>query len=232
MYLHTVCTFASVGVFGDFSTCEHAKPDDQVGRQLRPLTRRYHQPRFRSIGIIAMQKSLLTATLVSCGLFLGGCGTSAPAPSSDQASEAHDHHDEHGDHGHDHGHDHDHDHGHAHAAPESLSAAVSTLAGLRDKIDAALSEADLETADGPVHEVGHILESLPALADKAAVNAEQSETVKQAQAALFEAFGALDKTIHGKSSGKSWDDVKETVNSAIADLQNVTSATNDKGDTQ
>lgn len=179
-----------------------------------------------------MQKSLLTAALVSCGLFLGGCGTGAPAPSNEQANEAHDHHGEHGDHDHGHDHSHDHDHGHAHAAPESLSAAVSTLASLRDKIDAALSKADLETADGPVHEVGHILESLPALAEKAAVSAEQTETVKQAQAALFAAFGDLDKTIHGKSSGKSWDDVKETVNSAIADLQNVTAPANDKGDAQ
>lgn len=179
-----------------------------------------------------MQKSLLTATLVSCGLFLGGCGTGAPAPSNEQASEAHDHHDEHGDHGHGHDHGHDHDHGHAHAAPESLNAAVTTLTELRDKIDAALSKADLETADGPVHEVGHILESLPTLAEKAAVNAEQSETVKQAQAALFAAFGDLDKTIHGKSSGKSWDEVKDSVNSAIADLQNVTGTANDKGDAQ
>ncbi|MEW4528309.1 hypothetical protein [Maioricimonas sp. JC845] len=158
-----------------------------------------------------MKHPLLAAVLLTFGLLLNGCGGQAPSPET-EASNSTDAHD-------DHDHDHDHDHGHDHEQPETFDAAVAELAELRDKIESALAEDDLKKADGPVHEVGHVLEGLGSLAEKAGLSEEQQATVKDAQKKLFSAFGGLDETIHGKESGKTWDQVSSDINEAIASLQ-------------
>lgn len=156
-----------------------------------------------------MRNPLLPAALVATGILLGGCGGETPSPNTTarQQSESHD----------DHGHGHDDDH--ADEIPQTFAAAVTQLAEMRDTIKAAFAANDLKSADGPVHKVGHVLERLGSLAAKAGLSDEQQATVKAAQETLFSAFEALDQTIHGKESGKSWDDVGSDVDQAITSLQ-------------
>ena len=165
-------------------------------------------------------KQLFFATL-SVGLFvsIGGCDRSTPTPSPNTSTDSHD------DHGHDH-HDHDeHDHNQSEAAPASFKEAVAEISELSKAIEAAFSAGDLHAADGPVHEVGHHLEALPALAEKAGLSGDPLASVNTAQATLFEAFGVLDQTIHGKSDGKAWVDVDKSIADAIASLQSLANET-------
>lgn len=157
-----------------------------------------------------MRNSFLTTVLIATYVLLGGCGGETPSPktAAPQQSESHD--------------DHDHDHDHANEAPQTFAVAVAQLAEMRDTIQTALAANDLKKADGPVHEVGHMLEDLDGLATKAGLSDEQLATVKAAQETLFSAFGALDETIHGKESGKSWGDVGSDIDQAIASLQKLT----------
>ena len=156
-----------------------------------------------------MRNPLLPATLIAASFLLGGCvsETSSPDAAAGQQGESHDDH------------DHDHDHHHAGEEPETFAAAVEHLAELRDAVKAGFAEDDMKKADGPVHAVGHTLEDLGSLAEKAGLSDEQQATVAAAQETLFSAFAALDETIHGKESGKSWDDVGSDVDQAIANLQ-------------
>ncbi len=168
-----------------------------------------------------MNRTMLTVGILAAGTWLVGCKGESPSNAvapADQAAEDHGH--EHHDHDH---HDHGHDH-HAHDAPETLQAAVGELTELRDNIANAFASDDLKTADTEVHEVGHLLEALDSLAEKAELTEEQVAAVKQAQQSLFEEFAALDRTLHDKSDGKTWEEVSEKVNQAIADLQAVVPA--------
>ena len=171
-----------------------------------------------------MKNPLLAAAFITIGLLLGGCG--GETPSSDTAapeqSEGHD----------DHGHDDHHDHDDGHEEPETFAAAVAELSEMRDTVKAAFADDDLKKADGPVHEVGHVLEGLVSLAEKAGLSDEQQATVKTAQESLFAAFAALDETIHGKESGKSWDDVGTDVDQAIASLQELAPSSEPEGTEQ
>jgi hypothetical protein len=124
-----------------------------------------------------------------------GCGEPAPAPVVGPVPSAVKPAD------HDHAHAHDHEHGAAatggHAHPETLPAAVTELKELVAKVREALSSGDREKADGPVHEVGHLLEDIEGLVTKAKLPAERETAVKQALGEIFQAFDTLDTAIHG-----------------------------------
>lgn len=131
--------------------------------------------------------------------------------SGDHSHEGHD--------GHDH---HEHD-GHGSESPKTLAAGVAQLTELRDAIATAMDADDLKKADGPVHQVGHLLEQIGDLAGEAGLNETEEKDVKAAITTLFESFASLDKTIHGKSDGKSWKDVSSDIDQAISALQNISS---------
>lgn len=122
-----------------------------------------------------------------------GCGEPAPAPVVGPVPAAVKPAD------HDHGHDHEHGAaatgGHVH--PETLPAAVTELKELVAKVREALASGDREKADGPVHEVGHLLEDIEGLVAKAKLPAEREAAVKQALGEIFQAFDTLDTAIHG-----------------------------------
>lgn len=167
-----------------------------------------------------MLPRILMICLVLIGLVMFGCnGGSTSSESSDSEATSHPHD------GHDHdGHDHaGHDHGDGHS-PQTLAEAVEVIAKLRDKIQAAWADGDLEKADGPVHELGHVLEGLESLGSQASLTEEQSAELKSTTETLFASFSQLDETIHGKSDGKTWEDVAEDVNQAIAKLQEVSAS--------
>lgn len=114
---------------------------------------------------------------------------------------------------HDHDHDgHDHSHGH-----ESLKDAISELTSLRDTIRDAFAKNDLDTADKHLHEVGHILEAISELAKKEQVSAENQEAAKVAVDTLMNAFGNVDKTMHGQE-GSTYSEESETIDKALNEL--------------
>lgn len=160
-------------------------------------------------------KQLIPVILV-CSVFVFGCVGEKPAPQAGG------------------GHDHDHDHGHegGHHHPETFAEAVAEIAEMKTAIQTALSEGDTDKADGPVHEIGHILEELEELAKKAELSEEQIAEVKAATETLFASFAALDETIHGKEDGKSWDDVGEDINAAVTKLETLAAPEKEAEDTE
>lgn len=148
------------------------------------------------------QFMLLVVGSLSCGLLLVGCG-GAEKPETGGAKVN-------GDHGHDHDHDHEH--------PENYAEAVALVEKLAGEIQAALAENDLEKADGPVHEIGHILEDVAELAVVANLSEESLNSVKAAVDSLMADFAAVDATIHGRE-GKTYADVAESVQAAIQALK-------------
>lgn len=110
------------------------------------------------------------------------------------------------------GHGHEHGHGHGHEHPKTFAEAVQQIEGLRKAIAEAFAANDLEKADGPVHEIGHLLEDAEALAKKENV---ADEAVKKALGDLFEAFGQIDGKIHGKPDGKTYAEVAPALEAAM-----------------
>ena len=106
------------------------------------------------------------------------------------------------------------DHGHGHAHPETLAEAITELKELRDTVRDAFAKNDEDAAHGPLHDVGHLLEDVNELAEKSALTAEQQATIRTSTDTLFDAFGAVDNTMHGKE-GSTWDEVSGKIDAAI-----------------
>jgi len=140
--------------------------------------------------LLAFSLVLLVAT---------GCSESAKESKAGKSS----HHDHEG---------HDHSHG-----PESLKDAISELTSLRDTIRDSFAKNDLDTADNKLHEVGHILESIPELAKKEQVSAENQTAVEAAVNTLMVAFGNVDKTMHGQE-GSTYSEESETIDKTLTAL--------------
>ena len=147
----------------------------------------------------------LTLSAFSLSLFaLAGCNTAEDqnVPIAADASEVDDH-------GHGHG-----EGGHEHA--ESYGEAVEELAELRDTVRDAFAEEDMDTAHGPLHDVGHILEEVSELAGKE-LTEEQQAAVKSSVDKLFDLFGSVDKMMHGQE-GSEYSEVSDDIDAAIATL--------------
>lgn len=91
-------------------------------------------------------------------------------------------------------------------APESSSEehvanfreSVAGIEAMATKICKAFADGTPDDAHDALHEVGHSLEKLPALAAKEGkLNEEQMTLVNEAVEALFDGFGKLDDTLHG-----------------------------------
>jgi len=142
--------------------------------------------------------------LLSLGLL--GCGPAAErGPAADQAAS----------------HDHDHDHGDGQAAgPADFPAGVAQLRKNYEAIRDAFQANEPDKAHEPLHEVGELLEGLPALAEKAALGEAALASAKAAAESMFAAYGEIDGAIH---AGKQPDyaAVAEKLDKGMADLQAV-----------
>ncbi len=154
----------------------------------------------------------LIAGLVMLGV--PGCG---PGPSPVSPSPVADHHE------HDHDHDHDHDH-HHHEEVENFAEGVATLRGHFETIRDALSEDDIDTAHGPIHQVGHLLESLSQLVDHVGLDADDKATAQAAIESMLAGYGELDKAIHG-AQPLDYESVREQLDKGMADLEAVVQRT-------
>jgi hypothetical protein len=138
-----------------------------------------------------------------------GCGDAQTAASNPQ-SKQHDH--EHASHGDE----------HEHAHPQMFAETLTKVDELRTKIKTAFAAGKLDEADGPVHEIGHLLEDSPVLAAKESLSEADQQRIKQSVDSLMECFGALDERVHGgDSAGKSFEEVAARIDSALAELKSI-----------
>lgn len=153
---------------------------------------------------------------------LNGCTQSTPPSAGDSAEQGagHAHDPDH----HDHQHDHDSNGKHVHDGerelgkhPQSYAEAVNKLDRLRTAIRDAFAADDTERADQSVHELGHLLEEIPSLADREAFTAAEQESIKQAVDVLFECFGDIDEKLHGQQ-GKAYSEVAPRIDEVTAAL--------------
>ena len=102
----------------------------------------------------------------------------------------------HDEHGSTHGHQHDDD------RPTSLVAAISDIKEHGSEVSEAFQAGDPDAAHEALHELGHLLVSIPALADESAMSSEDRSEVKRAGKQLFDAYDKLDQLMHGKKEDK------------------------------
>ena len=149
------------------------------------------------------------------GLLLVGCNgctleTSKNSDSGETASN------EHHDHDHDHaGHDHEHT---DHQEQMTFEAAVEKLVSMGDTIKQGFASGDTGAAHGPLHQVGHVLETISKLADAEDLSSEQLLAVKAATEKLFDAYGNIDKTMHG-GEGSTYEDEADGIQEAMIALK-------------
>lgn len=154
----------------------------------------------------------LLACLVSAfAVSLLGCGTKS-STSEKPAPAAHD----------EHGHDHDHAHDHKHEGdadhPHTFAEAVEKVQQLRTAVRDNLAAKEKGKADDAVHEVGHVLEDLPKLAESASLAPEALSEVKKATDELLDLFGKIDEQIHADKE-PNYDEVSAKIDAAVEQLQ-------------
>ena len=146
--------------------------------------------------------SLRSSRLVILGLFvLAGSGCEESANTNTMAGP--------GEHAHDH-------EGHGHG-PESLSDALNELTTMRNSIRDAFAKNDQDAAHDPLHEVGHVLEAIPELAKKENAAAENRAAIEKSVNDLMDAFGRVDKTMHGQE-GSTYSEESATIDAALEAL--------------
>ena len=104
------------------------------------------------------------------------------------------------------------------SAPETFAEAVDQLVKLDTTVRTAFAAKDEDTAHGPLHDVGHLLEDTVALSAKADLTEDQRQAVQKAVDSLFDAYGAVDEMMHG-GDGKTYDEVVTDIDAALAVLK-------------
>ena len=106
---------------------------------------------------------------------------------------------------------------HAHHHPETLAEAVTEVIELRDTIRDAFTANDPDKAHDPLHEVGHLLETVSDLAKEEKLSDEKLAIVKSSVETLMQSFGEIDKSMHGQE-GASYKDVSTKIDDAVKAL--------------
>lgn len=140
-------------------------------------------------------------SLILCFSLLVGSGCSEPTrnePVESSQNKSHDHE--------------AHDHG-----PASLTDALAELTSMRNNIRDSFAKNNQDAAHGPLHEVGAILEAIPELAKKEKASAANQAAIETAVNALMDAFGNVDKTMHGQE-GSTYSEESATIDSTLTAL--------------
>lgn len=86
----------------------------------------------------------------------------------------------------------------SHVEVTTYSEAVAQLSKFRDEIKVAFDNGAPDGAHDALHEIGEVIEALPALAAKQGdVDQAAAADIKGAQKTLMDAFGKLDGVLHG-----------------------------------
>jgi hypothetical protein len=116
-------------------------------------------------------------------------------------------------------HDHGHDHGHSHA-PTTSAEGLAELTALRNTIRDAFAANDMDKAHDPLHVVGDVLLAIPELAKKENVDSEKLASIQKAVETLMDAFGRVDKTMHGQE-GSTYAEESATIDAAVLELESL-----------
>ena len=112
---------------------------------------------------------------------------------------------------------HDHAHnGHSHA--ESYTDAIEQIQAHAAVIRTTFTEGDPEEGHDALHEIGHLLEGLVELAEKAGLGESDQADIGQAAENAFKAYADLDKTMHSDEAKTTYADIAETVDGALETL--------------
>jgi hypothetical protein len=103
------------------------------------------------------------------------------------------------------------------AEAQSYREAVTALVAIRDTIRDAFAANDPDKAHDPLHEVGHLLEELPAAAEKNAPPVDVA-AVKAAAETLFDLYSQVDEKMHG-GEGADYAAVAAQIDAGIERLQ-------------
>jgi len=114
--------------------------------------------------------------------------------------------------------------------PKTYEEAVEAIVSIDQTIRKAFAANDEDTAHGPLHTVGHVLEDITELAEKAEMTAEQRQSVKAAVEELFEEYGSVDATMHG-GEGKTYDEASAQIDASLEVLKGVCNAGIQEGST-
>lgn len=115
------------------------------------------------------------------------------------------------------------EHAHEHDHPETIAEAVLELTALWDSIRGGFENNDEEAAHGPLHDVGHVLEKVVGLAEEEGISGEQLVAVTDAKESLLDAFGEIDKKLHG-GEGATYDEVSGKIDAALKKLSDAVDA--------
>lgn len=97
---------------------------------------------------------------------------------------------------------------------------VTQVVELRNRIRDGFAADDIDAAHDPLHEVGDVLSSLAAVAENDNISGESLETVKTSVNTLMDAFGAVDKVLHG-GEGSTYEEEADTIDAALKQLAEV-----------
>ena len=159
------------------------------------FTLRFDQPHFPH----------LTCLTLACLLLVSGCSSGTVELNGKQAVT------------------HDDSHASKDSHPKTYEEAVESLVHIDQTIKTAFAANDEDTAHGPLHEIGHILEDITQLAEKADLTDEQRQSVKAEVEKLFEEYGSVDATMHGKE-GRTYDEASSQIAASLEVLKGVSSA--------
>lgn len=108
--------------------------------------------------------------------------------------------------------------GHHH--PETLADLVAELDRLTGIVRGGLEKGVREEADSAVHEFGHLVEDVEALAKEAKLPEGVEAAVVKAGSDLFDAFDKLDQAIHGSGDvAEAWKAQAEGIDAALKTLK-------------
>lgn len=114
---------------------------------------------------------------------------------------------------------HTHEHENSHRT-QSLAEAVQLLVDHRNAIRDAIDQGTPDVAHDAIHDVGHLLKSLPEIAADSDLVESEWNTVKLQSDRLMEAFGHIDSAFHTQDSDRTtaYRDVAGTIDDAIDEI--------------
>ncbi len=99
---------------------------------------------------------------------------------------------------------------------------MAELSSLRNTIRDAFAANDMDLAHDPLHKVGAVLLAIRELAKKENADSEKQASIQKAVDTLMDAFGRVDKTMHGQE-GSTYAEESATIDAAVLELESLIS---------
>ncbi|XZE35582.1 hypothetical protein SH501x_001084 [Pirellulaceae bacterium SH501] len=100
------------------------------------------------------------------------------------------------------------------ALKETYDKAVAAAQKIRDAIE----KGEIDSAHDELHDIGHYLEDLPAMAKAASMDAAKQESLEKATKSLFDVMLKIDESLHDAKEVK-FEDVKDGLDGGLTELK-------------